>query len=107
GMGDVTVMKEIEEILFHSNFKNELIVKNIENFKELDQVNFKLSEALKTLWDTCFGFATRCSSRLREIFNSVGAVSEDANYSTNNIPKALEWVEKEITDFDQIWTKGG
>jgi hypothetical protein len=26
--------------------------------------SFKLSEALKTLRDTCFGFATRCSSRL-------------------------------------------
>jgi hypothetical protein len=69
--------------------------------------SFKLSEALKTLWDTCFGFATRCSSRLREIFNSVGAVSEDANYSTNNIPKALEWVEKEITDFDQVMVGHG
>jgi prophage DNA circulation protein len=62
----------------------------------------KLSEAFRMLRDTCFGFATRCSSRLREIFNSVGAVSEDANHSTDNILKVLEFVEKDINDFDEV-----
>jgi ABC-type transporter Mla subunit MlaD len=67
----------------------------------------KLSEALKTLQETYFGFATRCSWRLREIFNSVGAVSENAKNSTDNIPKALEWVEKEVNDFDEVMRGNG
>jgi hypothetical protein len=62
----------------------------------------KLFEAFRMLWDTCFGFATRCSSRLREIFNLVGVVSEDANHSAENILKTLEYVEKEINDFDKV-----
>jgi hypothetical protein len=61
-----------------------------------------LFEALKTLQDTCFGFATRCSSRLREIFKLVEAVSEDAKHSVDSIPKALEWVEKEVNDFNKV-----
>jgi hypothetical protein len=64
--------------------------------------NFKLCEALKTLWDKCFGFATLCSSRLRSIFNSVGATSEEANHSAEDIPKALKWIEREIDDLDEV-----
>jgi hypothetical protein len=62
----------------------------------------KLSKAFRVLRDTCFGFVTRCSSRLREIFNSVGTVLEDVNHSTDNIQKVLEFVEKEINDFDEV-----
>jgi hypothetical protein len=63
--------------------------------------NTKLSEALKNLRDSCFGFATRCSSRLWENFNSVRAASEEAKHSPKNIPNALEWIEKEVEDFDE------
>jgi hypothetical protein len=62
----------------------------------------KLSKALKLLWETYSGFATRCSTRLREIFSSVGAISGEQNYSTKDIPKALEFVEKEINKFDEV-----
>jgi hypothetical protein len=62
----------------------------------------KLYEALKMLWDTCSDFATGCFLRLREIFNSVGAMSGEANYSANDIPKALEFVEKENNEFDEV-----
>jgi hypothetical protein len=65
------------------------------------------SEAFRVLRDTCFGIATRCSSRLWEIFNLVGAVSEDANHSIDNISKALEYVEKEINDFDEVMVGHG
>jgi hypothetical protein len=52
--------------------------------------------------DTCSGFATQCSLRLREIFNSVGAMLGKANYSADDIPKALEFVENEINEFDEV-----
>jgi hypothetical protein len=48
------------------------------------------------------GFSTQCSSRLRSIFNYVGATSEEVNHSTKDIPKALEWIEKEIEDLDEV-----
>jgi archaellum component FlaC len=67
----------------------------------------KLSIALKTLRVSCFGFATRCTSRLQEIFNSVGATSEGIKHSVNNIPKALEWIEKEVNDFDEVMVGHG
>jgi hypothetical protein len=64
--------------------------------------NSKLSEALTLLQETCLGFAARCSSRLREIFSSVGAISGEKNYSTEDIPKALDFMEKEINEFDKV-----
>jgi hypothetical protein len=59
------------------------------------------------LRDTCSGFSTRCSLRLREIFNSVGAMSGEANYSTDDIPKALEFVEKEVNEFNKVMVGHG
>jgi acetyl-CoA carboxylase alpha subunit len=98
--------KELDQV--RSTFK-EIVIRFEHEAKELKQKikaeaekSSKLSEALRVLRDTCFEFATRCSSRLREIFNSVGAVSEDAYHSANNIPKTLEYVEKEINDFSEV-----
>jgi hypothetical protein len=54
------------------------------------------------LRDTCSSFAARCSLRLREIFSSVGAILGEEKYSTDDIPKALEFVEKEINEFDEV-----
>jgi hypothetical protein len=64
--------------------------------------NFKLSETLKTLRDRCFSFATQCSTRLKDILNSVGATFEEASHSAEDIPKALGWIEKEIEDLDEV-----
>jgi chromosome segregation ATPase len=67
----------------------------------------KLYEALKMLRDTCSSFATRCSLRLREIFNSNGAMSGEANYSADDILKVLEFVEKEVNEFDKVMVGHG
>jgi chromosome segregation ATPase len=67
----------------------------------------KLYEALRMLQDTYSDFTTRCSLRLREIFNSVGAMSGEVNYSADDIPKALEFVEKEVNEFDKVMVGHG
>jgi hypothetical protein len=72
-----------------SCFNLEIEVLNLK-VKDEAEKNFKLSETLKRLQDKCFGFATQCSSRLRSIFNSVGAASKAANHSIDDIPKALD-----------------
>jgi DNA anti-recombination protein RmuC len=43
--------------------------------------NTKLHEAIKNLRNKCSDFATRCISRLKGIFYSVGATSEEINLS--------------------------
>jgi hypothetical protein len=62
----------------------------------------KLSEALMLLRKTCSDFVARCSTHLRKIFNSVGALSGEKNYSAEDIPKALDFLEKEINEFDEV-----
>ncbi|KAL5660378.1 hypothetical protein ACJX0J_027503, partial [Zea mays] len=60
-----------------------------------NEINIKLSEIAKILWDKCFGFATQCIVWLMAIFNSIGAKSEEVTLYAEDIPGALECVEKE------------
>jgi DNA repair exonuclease SbcCD ATPase subunit len=66
--------------------------------------NSKLSEAVKALKERCFNFASRCTARLRSIFNSVGATSEETSFSAKDIPGALECIEKEVDVLDEVIT---
>jgi Na+-transporting NADH:ubiquinone oxidoreductase subunit NqrA len=56
--------------------------------------NLKLSETLEALKNKCFRFVAQCTARLKSIFNSVGAMSEEANLSAKDIPGVLECIEK-------------
>jgi hypothetical protein len=69
--------------------------------------NSKLSEALRALKKRCFNFASQCIARLKNIFNSVGAASEEANFSAEDILGALECVEKEVDVLDEVITGHG
>jgi predicted nuclease with TOPRIM domain len=66
--------------------------------------NIKLSEIAKILWDKCFGFATQCIVWLMAIFNSIGAKSEEVTLYAEDIPGALECVEKEVDVLDEVIT---
>jgi hypothetical protein len=44
---------------------------------------------------------------LKIIFNSVGAASEEANFSVEDIPGTLECVEKEVDVLDEVITGHG
>jgi DNA repair exonuclease SbcCD ATPase subunit len=102
---------ELEKV--NSNLKDAAIryeheIKDLKDeVKAEDEKSSTLYEALKMLRDTCSGFATRCSLRLREIFNLVGTMSGEANYSIDDIPKALEFVEKEINEFYEVMVGHG
>jgi hypothetical protein len=62
---------------------------------------------LKALKERCFNFASQCTTRLKSIFNSVGATSEGANFFAEDIPGALECVEKEVDVHDEVITGHG
>jgi DNA anti-recombination protein RmuC len=69
--------------------------------------NMKLSEALRTLKERCFNFASQCTSQLRSIFNSVGAASEEASLYAEDVPGALECVEKLVDILNEVITGHG
>jgi DNA repair exonuclease SbcCD ATPase subunit len=64
--------------------------------------NDKLSKTITNLQDKCFSFATQCIARLKGIFNSVGAASEEITPSAEDIPGALEHIEKEVEAIDEV-----
>jgi hypothetical protein len=78
------------------------LVYNFEYYKA--EKNLKLSEALKTLKNKCFNFATWCTAQLKSIFNSVGAVSEEASLFAEDIPGALECIDKEVGVLKKVIT---
>jgi hypothetical protein len=103
-----TVLEEVNSNLIDAVVRYEHENKELkEKVKAEVEKSSKLSETLRMLRDTCFGFATWCSLRLRKIFNSVKAMSREANYFADNIPKALEFVEKEINEFDEVMVGHG
>jgi DNA repair ATPase RecN len=67
--------------------------------------NVKLSEIITNLRDRCFSFATQCIARLKGIFNSVGAASEEVTPFSQDIPRALEHIEKEVEALDEVITR--
>jgi chromosome segregation ATPase len=64
--------------------------------------NTKLNEALKALKERCFEFAIQCTARLRSFFSSVEATSEETRLSAEDIPGALECIEKEVDVLDEV-----
>jgi DNA repair exonuclease SbcCD ATPase subunit len=69
--------------------------------------NTKLNEALRALKKRCFEFASQFTARLRSIFNSVGAESEETSLSAEDIPEALECIEKKVDVLDEVITGHG
>jgi predicted nuclease with TOPRIM domain len=93
--------KELKEtqILLEENssrFSRETEALNMRIKVEAEK-NLKLSEALKALTNKCFNFTARCTARLKSIFNSVGAASEEASLSTKDIPEHLNALRKKLT----------
>jgi hypothetical protein len=69
--------------------------------------NMKLNETLRTLKERCFNFASQWTARLRSIFNSVGAASEEASLCVEDVPGELECIEKKVDVLDEVITGHG
>jgi ABC-type transporter Mla subunit MlaD len=67
--------------------------------------NAKLSETVKNLRDKCSSFATRYINRLKEIFNSVGATSEEITPSAEDVPGAFKHIKNEVEALDEVITR--
>ena len=90
-------LKETQTLLEEnsSRFSREIEALNM-TIKVEAEKNLELSEMLKALKNKCFSFATQCTAQLKSIFNSVRAVSKEDNLSAEDIPGALECIEKKL-----------
>jgi chromosome segregation ATPase len=69
--------------------------------------NTNLQESLRDLRNKCSEFATRCVHRLKGIFSSVGANSEEIAPSAEDIPKTFEHIENEVDALGEVITGHG
>jgi hypothetical protein len=81
---------EQEKKYFHSKYEAEA-------YK-----NTKLQQSLKELRDVCLNFGNRCMRRLKKVFNSVGARSEEFTPSTKDLSSSFEHIEGEIEALDEV-----
>jgi chromosome segregation ATPase len=101
-------LKETQTLLEEnsSQFRCETEALNMTIKVEVEK-NVKLSETLKAFKTKCFSFAAQCTARLKSIFNSVGAATEEANLFAEDIPRALECIKKEVDVLDEVITSHG
>jgi hypothetical protein len=65
-------------------------------------------ERLRSTLNQCFVFPSQCCHCLREIFTSIGTISNESNFTAGDVVGALEWIEEEIDAFDGVLgTQGG
>jgi hypothetical protein len=64
--------------------------------------NTKLQQTLEELRNICLNFGNRCVQRLKRVFNSVGASTEEFTPSAENIPSTFEHIEGEVEALDEV-----
>jgi hypothetical protein len=91
----------------------EILKKNLECFEQEKQElqpkckveadnNMMLRESLKELRNKCLEFGSRCVQRLKKVFSSVGASSEDITPSIEYIPNTFDHIENEVDALDEM-----
>ena len=96
-----TTLKEKSECFKQE--KKELQAK----YKAEADKNTKLQESLRDLRNKCSEFATRCVQRLKGVFSSVGASSEEIAPSTEDISDTFKHIENEVDALDKVITGHG
>jgi DNA repair ATPase RecN len=95
-----------------ARLKNELLWKS-EDFEQERKIfdaklgaevekNSKLQESLKELRNACLNFGNRCVQRLKQVFNSVGAISKKFEPSVEDLPSTFEHMESEVEALDEV-----
>jgi hypothetical protein len=83
------------------SFKQERKYLQIKYEVEADK-NTKLQQTLKELRNICLNFGNCCVQRLKRVFNSVVAGSEEFTPSAENIPSTFEHIEGEVEALDEV-----
>jgi hypothetical protein len=64
--------------------------------------NTKLQKSLKDLRNTCLEFGNRCVQRLKGVFSSVGASSEDIAPSSEDISNTFKHIQNEVDALNEV-----
>lgn len=64
--------------------------------------NTKLQKSLEDLRDTCLNLGSSCVQRLKKVFSSVGASSEDITPSAEDIPNTFAHIENKVDALDEV-----
>ena len=59
-------------------------------------------KSLKDLWNTSLEFGSRCVQRLKGVFSSVGASSEDITPLAEDILDTFKHIENEVDALDEV-----
>jgi hypothetical protein len=69
--------------------------------------NTKLQESSRDLRNKCLEFVSRCVQRLKGIFSSVGASSDEIAHSSEDISDTFKHIENEVDALDEVITRHG
>jgi hypothetical protein len=69
--------------------------------------NTKLQKSLKDLRNTCLEFGNRCVQRLKGVFSSVGASSEDIAPSSEDISNTFKHIQNEVDALNEVIAEHG
>jgi hypothetical protein len=64
--------------------------------------NSKLQQSLKELQNICLSFGNRCVQKLKKIFGSVGASSEEFTPSTEEMSSTFDHIENKVEALDEV-----
>jgi hypothetical protein len=64
--------------------------------------NTKLQQSLKELRNICLNFGNRCVRKLKKVFSSVGASSEEFTPSAEDLPSTYKHNENEVEALDEV-----
>jgi hypothetical protein len=78
-----------------------------EKYKVEADKNMKLQGSLRDLRNKCLEFASRCVQRLKGVFSSVGASSEEIAPSVEDISDTFKHIEHEVDALDEVITGHG
>jgi predicted nuclease with TOPRIM domain len=77
------------------------------NYKAEADKNTKLQESLRDLRNKCLEFTSRCVQRLKGVFSSVGASSDEIAPSAEDISDTCKHIENEVDALDEVITGHG
>jgi hypothetical protein len=90
-----------ELLLKSESFEQEK--KNFEmKFEIKVEKSLNLQKSLKELQDKCLNFGNRCVQWLKQVFNSVGAISEKFEPSVEDLSGTFEYIEGEVDALDEV-----
>lgn len=64
-------------------------------------------EELREFNEECFSIAAQCREKLKNMFTTIGALSNEKEFISDDAVGAIKWIEGEVEAFDEVLTDCG